>query len=121
MTVTTNSVNGYTVTARATSPSHPVTPGDDSTASRSRTYASARATSTFSPLSATTRRPSTRVGPVGRPGGDAIGNDYEVDIPFVAADRYSTTIDYVAMTPYAPPLRATTDPLRTIQAIHRCT
>jgi hypothetical protein len=29
-------------------------------------------------------------------GGDAIGNDYQIQIPFVAADTYSATLDYIA-------------------------
>jgi large repetitive protein len=29
------------------------------------------------------------------PGGDILSNDYRVDIPFVTADTYSTTLDYI--------------------------
>jgi large repetitive protein len=30
------------------------------------------------------------------PGGDVVSNDFQIDIPFVAADTYSATLDYIA-------------------------
>jgi uncharacterized repeat protein (TIGR01451 family) len=100
MTVTTNSVNGYTVTARSTSPELvPVTPGVTDRIPVANLRVRESGTPAFSPLSATTPVLVHQQSGPSAPGGDAISNDYEVDIPFVAADRYSTTIDYVAMTP----------------------
>ncbi|MFD1501327.1 beta strand repeat-containing protein, partial [Streptosporangium lutulentum] len=100
MTVTTNSVNGYTVTARATSPELvPATPGVLDRIPVENLRVRASGTSTFSPLSATIPVLVHQQSGPSAPGGDAISNDYEVDIPFVAAGRYSTTIEYVAMTP----------------------
>ncbi|WP_371780880.1 DUF7927 domain-containing protein [Streptosporangium subroseum] len=100
MTVTTNSVNGYTVTARANSSELvPATPGVTDRIPVANLRVRESGTSAFSPLSATTPVVVHQQSGPSAPGGDAIGNDYEVDIPFVAADRYSTTIDYVAITP----------------------
>ena len=100
MTVTTNSVNGYTVTARANSSELvPVTPGVTDRIPVANLRVRESGTSAFSPLSATIPVLVHQQSGPSAPRGDAIGNDYEVDIPFVAADRYSTTIEYVAMTP----------------------
>jgi hypothetical protein len=32
------------------------------------------------------------------PGGDAVSNDYQVDIPLLASDTYSTTLEYISTT-----------------------
>ena len=32
------------------------------------------------------------------PGGDAVSNDYQIDIPFVASDTYSTNVEYIVTT-----------------------
>jgi hypothetical protein len=31
-------------------------------------------------------------------GGDAVSTDYQVDVPSVAADTYSTMLEYIAVT-----------------------
>ena len=36
----------------------------------------------------------TKTGPSAA-GGDAVANDYQVQIPFVPADTYTTTLEYV--------------------------
>ncbi|MER5319702.1 DUF7507 domain-containing protein [Streptosporangium roseum] len=97
MTVVTNSVDGYTVTARATAaelaPAEPgVTAGIPVANLRVREHGSSifRSLSTTDPVLVYDKPlPSA-------PGGDGISNDYEVDIPYVPTGRYTVTIDYVA-------------------------
>ncbi|WP_051752255.1 putative Ig domain-containing protein [Streptosporangium amethystogenes] len=97
MTVTTNSPDGYTVTVQATSTeltSDQV--GNDATIPIGNLRVRESGTSTFHTLSATTPvLVHSQPGP-SSPNGDAIGNDFEADIPFVPVGSYSATLTYVA-------------------------
>ncbi|WP_261568032.1 hypothetical protein [Frankia gtarii] len=99
MTVTTNSSNGYTVAVQATSPTLTAqTAGNDDSIPVSSLLVRESGTSAFQPLSDAAAVPVYSQGQPSAPGGDAVSNDYSIDIPFVASDRYSTTFDYIAAT-----------------------
>ena len=99
MTVTTNSATGYTVSVQADEPVlSPSTAGNTGTIPVGRLSVRGAGTGSFQPLSDTAAvtvhdqdRPSA-------PGGDAISNDYEIDVPYVPSDTYTGTLDYVAAT-----------------------
>ncbi|MFD1501215.1 beta strand repeat-containing protein, partial [Streptosporangium lutulentum] len=96
MTVITNSFDGYTVTVQAGSDELTSNePGNDATIPIGNLRVRESGTSAFQPLSAT--EPvlvHTQPGP-SAPNGDAIGNDFEADIPFIRVGRYSATLTYV--------------------------
>ncbi|WP_256788232.1 putative Ig domain-containing protein [Frankia sp. AvcI1] len=97
MTVTTNSTDGYTVTVQATSPTLTgQTAGNGDSIPVSSLLVRQSGTSTFTPLSDTVAVPVYSKGQPSAPGGDAVSNDYAIDVPFVASDTYSTTLDYIA-------------------------
>jgi hypothetical protein len=52
--------------------------------------------SQFRPLSASTPLVVHRQNVPSAPGGDAISNDFRIQIPFVSSDTYSATLDYIA-------------------------
>jgi large repetitive protein len=55
-------------------------------------------TSAFDPLSnVTSLVVHSQSGPSAA-GGDAVSNDYQAAIPFVASDTYSGTLEYIAIT-----------------------
>ncbi|WP_157892252.1 MULTISPECIES: DUF7927 domain-containing protein [Frankia] len=97
MTVTTNSTDGYTVAVQATSPTLTgQTAGNGDSIPVSSLLVRQSGTSTFTPLSDTVAVPVYSKGQPSAPGGDAVSNDYAIDVPFVASDTYSTTLDYIA-------------------------
>ncbi|MEV4181328.1 fibronectin type III domain-containing protein [Streptosporangium canum] len=97
MTVVTNSVDGYTVTARATATELvPVQPGVTAGIPVANLRVREHGTSTFRSLSTTDPVLVYDKPLPSAPGGDGISNDYEVDIPFVPTGRYTMTIDYIA-------------------------
>ncbi len=98
MTVTTNSPGGYRVTVQSEGAELTGTPpgnGDSIPIGDLQVR-----DSTTAPFRAMSSQTSLVVGqndgPSG-PGGDAVSNDYRVDIPFVESDTYSTTLDYIAI------------------------
>ncbi|MEV8638150.1 hypothetical protein AB0395_41505 [Streptosporangium sp. NPDC051023] len=99
MTVTTNSPDGYSVTVLARSGRLTTTlSGETFSIPIGSLRVREHGTTAFSPLSPSTPvLVHTQPGP-SAPSGDAISNDYEVDIPFVPSAGYSATLDYVATT-----------------------
>jgi uncharacterized repeat protein (TIGR01451 family) len=94
MLVTTDDPNGYVVTVRGTSAVLRADKGNDATIPIARLFVR-DAAGRFRPLSTDTPVVvHRRVGP-SWPSGDPIGNDYRVDIPYLPADSYETTLEYV--------------------------
>ncbi|MEU4338486.1 fibronectin type III domain-containing protein [Micromonospora lupini] len=99
MTVTTNSPTGYAVTVRGLAPELVgANPENPYTIPIENLRVRESGTSVFRELSDVTPVVVHRQSGPSAPGGDAIGNDYEVSIPAVVADEYSTTLEYVAIT-----------------------
>lgn len=99
MTVTTNSTDGYTVAVQGASPTlTPATPGNDDTIPVESLLVRGPGTSGFEPLSDVAAVEVYSQAQPSAPDGDAVSNDYAIDIPFVASDTYSTTLDYIAAT-----------------------
>ena len=97
MTVVTNSVSGYSVTARATSDSLVgQAPGNTDTIPVDRLSVRPSGTTLFTPLSAERAVTVHQQSTPSSVQGDAVTNDYQVDVPFVASDTYSTTVEYIA-------------------------
>ncbi|MEV4495768.1 putative Ig domain-containing protein [Micromonospora arborensis] len=99
MTVTTNSPTGYAVTVRGLTPELVgANPANPYTIPIENLRVRESGTSVFRELSDVTPVVVHRQSGPSAPGGDAISNDYEVSIPAVVADEYSTTLEYVAIT-----------------------
>ncbi len=97
MTVITNSAGGYTVTAQAQGPLLvPTTPGNTDTIPVEQLQVRESGTTTFHPLSAAGPVVVHSQSTASSSGGDAVSNDYRIDVPFIAPDTYSGTIDYIA-------------------------
>lgn len=95
LTVTTNSAGGYAVTVQAADQVLTGSnPGDPDSIPIAQLGVRGRGQSAFTPLSQNPFTVHTSTGPSG-PGGDAVANDYQVQIPFVASDTYSTTLEYI--------------------------
>lgn len=95
MTVTTNSSAGYSVTVQSTGDVlTPSAPGNSDTVDVGRLAVRDSGQTVYTPLSENPYTVHTKTGP-SAPGGDAVSNDYQVDIPFVASDTYSTELDYI--------------------------
>jgi len=95
MTVTSN--NGYSVTVQARTGSlTAATPGNSATIPIGSLQARESGSSLFQALSASSPLVvHQQNGPSGQ-GGDAISNDYRVQIPALPSDTYSVTLDYIA-------------------------
>ena len=98
MTVTTNSAGGYVVTVRATSDTLvPATPGNSDNIPIGLLSVRDSGTTLFNAVPGPTGPPfvvQNQGGPTG-PNGFAVSNDFRVAIPFVVADTYSTTLEYI--------------------------
>jgi len=98
MTVTTNSAGGYVVTVRATSDTLvPATPGNSDSIPIGMLSVRDSGTTLFNAVPGPTGPPfvvQNQGGPTG-PNGFAVSNDFRVAIPFVVADTYSTTLEYI--------------------------
>jgi large repetitive protein len=96
MTVITNSVAGFGVTVRASTALLPgAIPGNTDTIPVSNLKVRDSGTSTFTALSNTLPfRVHNQTIPTGLDG-FAVSNDYQIDIPFVRPDSYSTTLEYI--------------------------
>jgi large repetitive protein len=99
MTVTTNSPGGYLVTSQpASGELTGAAAGNTATIPIGRLSVRESGTSQFQPLSLDTPRIVHQQSAPSAPGGDAISNDYQVDIPDVASDTYSATLEYIVIT-----------------------
>lgn len=99
MTVTTNSTDGYTVAVQGASPTlTAATPGNGDTIPVGSLLVRGPGTSGFQPLSDVAAVGVYSQEQASAPDGDAVSNDYAIDIPFVTSDTYSTTLDYIAAT-----------------------
>ncbi len=97
MTVFTNSFGGYSVTAQATTARLVAqSPGNTDTIPIERLRVRPSGSTAFTPLSATQPFVVQQQDVASAAGGDAVSNDYQVDIPFVGADTYATTVEYIA-------------------------
>jgi hypothetical protein len=99
MTVETNNIGGYVVAVQSrTDTLLPLAVGNTDSIPIANLHVRQTGGSTFLPLSSAT--PVTVHSQPGRSavGGDFISNDYLVDVPFVATDTYSASLDYVATT-----------------------
>jgi len=96
MTVTTNSTGGYLVTVQAATGSLTgATPGNTTTIPVGLLGVRETGTQPFLPLSADTPLTVHQQDTPSGPGGDAVSNDYRIQIPSVPSDTYSTTLDYI--------------------------
>ncbi|MEQ4716654.1 hypothetical protein [Nonomuraea sp. B19D2] len=100
MRVWTPNHTGYRVTVQAdASILAPVAPGNPDAIAVARLQVRETGTTTFTPLSSTSavtaHSQATMTGP---PPGDAISNDYRVQIPLVRPGMYRVTLTYTAMT-----------------------
>ncbi|GLZ39295.1 hypothetical protein Acsp05_29190 [Actinokineospora sp. NBRC 105648] len=98
-TVTTNNLAGYAVTVQSRTPAlAPTASGNTDSIPISALSVRETGTTPYTPLSntapVTVHSQSTRSAPTG----DNLSNDYQVVIPFVNEDTYTTTLDYVATT-----------------------
>jgi len=96
MTVTTNSTTGYTVSVRSTVDRlSSSTPGNSETIPIDRlSVRESDGSPTWLPLSLTGQTVHEQQQP-SSPGGDAVSNDYQIEIPFVPSDSYQATLEYV--------------------------
>ena len=98
MTVTTNSAAGYLVTVQGTSGSLTgAAPGNTATIPIGAMGVRETGTTAFQPLSGDLPSVVHQQGAPSAPGGDAVSNDYQVQIPNVASDTYSATLDYIVI------------------------
>jgi hypothetical protein len=99
MTVTTNSVDGYVVSVQAAEPTLTgQAAGNAHSIPVDRLSVRGTGMPDFQPLSASAAVIVHNQTTPSAPNGDAVSNDYSIDIPFVASDTYSTTLDYIAAT-----------------------
>ena len=98
MTVATNSAGGYAVTVRSTKSALTGRSGTPDTIPIERLSVRGTDPSPFVRMSGPSGTPitvHTSTGPTST-GGDAISNDYKVEIPDVASGTYSTDLEYIA-------------------------
>jgi uncharacterized repeat protein (TIGR01451 family) len=96
MTVITNSSGGYTVSVRPLADQLvPADPGNGDTIPIEQLRVRDAATQAFTPLSTSGPIITHRQDRPSSPGGDAVSDDYEVEIPFVSSDTYSVELDYI--------------------------
>jgi hypothetical protein len=94
MTVTTNSETGYRVTVQGRRPALTGSPGNPDTIPLDHLRVRGTDSPAYVPLSQDpllvhqSDRPTSAAG-------DAVSNDYAVDVPFVNSDTYSTELDYI--------------------------
>jgi hypothetical protein len=96
--VTTNSAGGYVVTVQAETGALTGAAPNTDTIPVSRLGVRESGATLFQALSQNSALVVHRQESPSAPGGDAVSNDYQMQIPFVAADTYSTTLDYIVTT-----------------------
>jgi uncharacterized repeat protein (TIGR01451 family) len=95
MTVTTNSTAGYTVSVEAQTPTLTSTdPGNDDFIPITDLRVRGSGDTTFVPMSVDPLVVQNQNSAT-PPSGDAVSNDYQVDIPFVNGDTYGGTLEYI--------------------------
>jgi hypothetical protein len=97
MTVTTNCVAGYTVTVRGLDDQLRAS-GSTDTIALDRLAVRANGETQFHPLSIDAPLTVHSQDRASATGGDAVSNDYQVQIPFVSSGTYSTTLEYIVTT-----------------------
>ena len=98
MTVTTNSTAGYTVTVEADSPVlAPHTPGNVDSIPVGALRVRESGTSGFLSLLSDSPLVVHQQNSPSGPNGDAVSNDFQIQVPFVNADTYSGTLEYIAV------------------------
>ncbi len=96
MTVTTNSAAGYLVSVRPTRATLTgAAPGNAETIPIGQLGVRESGTDPFRPLSDLAPLTVHEQDTPSAPGGDAVSNDYQVEIPFVPSDTYSAELDYI--------------------------
>ncbi|MGI3783020.1 MAG: hypothetical protein ACRYG2_19840, partial [Janthinobacterium lividum] len=96
MTVTTNSADGYTVSVRPTEASlHATGTADTIPVGQVSVRPSGEHGAQFVPLDPSRSTQVHNQDRASAPGGDAVGSDYRVQIPFVDSGDYGTTVEYV--------------------------
>lgn len=99
LTVRSNNPGGYVVAIQATEPSLTgADPANTMTIGVDQLRVRESGTSAFQPLSADESVVVHQQAAESAPLGDAISNDFEVAIPFVQPDSYSTTLEYIVST-----------------------
>jgi large repetitive protein len=99
MTVTTNSTGGYVVSVQAATVSLTgASPGNNATIPIGLLRVRETGTQAFRPLSTAVPLVVHQQDTPSAPGGDAVSNDYRIQIPFIQSDTYSTTLDYIVST-----------------------
>ena len=99
MTVTTNNFAGYTVTVQAAAAT--LTPsiiGSTASIPIGNLHVRESVTGTYAPVSATLPVVVHNQTVASSVDGDNLSNDYTISVPFVRADTYSGTLNYVATT-----------------------
>jgi uncharacterized repeat protein (TIGR01451 family) len=100
MTVVTNSTSGYLVTVQAATASLSASePTNPASIPVDQLQVRESGTSTFQAMSADSATVVHQQGAASAPAGDAVSNDFQVQIPFVPPDTYSTTLDYIVSAP----------------------
>jgi hypothetical protein len=100
MTITTNSASGYLVSVQPTSDTLTgAVPGNTETIPIGQLGVRESGTDPFRPLSVLDPLTVHEQDTPSAPGGDAVSNDYQVEIPFVPSDTYSAELDYIVTAP----------------------
>ncbi len=99
MTVTSNSTSGYVVTVQAGDAwLAPLDPRNGSAIAIALLRVRESGSSLFRSLSDQSALVIHQQSGPSAAQGDAVGNDYQIEIPFVPADTYSVTLDYIVST-----------------------
>lgn len=99
MNVQTNNIGGYSVTVRSETPTLVAgAVGNVDAILIDLLHVRETGTTTFQPMSNLNPVMVHLQGGRSVPAGDVISNDFLVDVPFVATDTYSATLDYVVTT-----------------------
>ena len=97
--VSSNNAAGYAVTVQSDSDTlDPTTTANTDTIPIGALGVRESGSSTYTPVSDATAVTVHRQTTPSLAAGDALGNDYRIDIPFVNPDTYTTTLNYVATT-----------------------
>jgi hypothetical protein len=100
MTVTTNSASGFLVSVRPTTATLTgAVPGNTETIPIGQVEVRESGTDAFRPLSDLGPLTVHKQDTPSAPGGDAVSNDYRVEIPFVPSDTYSAGLEYIVSAP----------------------
>jgi uncharacterized repeat protein (TIGR01451 family) len=96
MTVTTNSPGGYQVSLQAAASALDPSAGDGPSIPIGYLQVRETGTTEFTPISGDAPVITHTQDAPSAPGGDAVSNDFRINIPFVPSGTYSVTLNYVA-------------------------